>query len=39
MNLGKSGFLAAIIVIREQLREKHERPTPESPNMGYNTSD
>jgi hypothetical protein len=36
--IGVVAGLFVILLIREQLREKLERPTPESPNMGYNTS-
>jgi hypothetical protein len=34
--IGVVAGLFVILLIREQLREKLERPTPESPNMGYN---
>src|SRR5271165_3331319 len=34
--IGVVAGLFVILVIREQLREKHERPSPESPIMAYN---
>jgi hypothetical protein len=35
--IGVVAGLFVISLIREQLREKHERPLSDSPNMGYNT--
>jgi hypothetical protein len=35
--IGVVAGLLIISLIREQLREKHERPTPESPIIAHNT--
>jgi hypothetical protein len=35
--IGVVAGLFVILLIREQLREKHERPSPESPIIAYNT--
>jgi hypothetical protein len=35
--IGVVAGLFVILLIREQLREKHERASPESPIMAYNT--